>query len=471
MQQAQTLSWAIDVLKDMGYSPEVAMSEQIDNWWSWYDCSNAFYAKPKRDLHGAQHSIERMTLKPAKTVCNELSSLMIADNTYITTDDENLKAFIDDDLDGLVDDSEEIISKAFGIGTAALVPDFELDAAGQWKATMRGYDARSIIVLTSDKRVCTELAVVSRVKVERKSYDQLKVIAIDTETATYHIYVRLFDVDDKTKEFVSDTIVADFDTHSQIPPFALIKPAISNTYDDYTPLGVSVFDDGIDTMRYVDEAFTQSYWDVVLASKRVFLDESAVSRDKQTGEPLIGATVNQVLYETLGSGIGEGNQPVTVYSPQIRIDAYEKALNNALSLMSEKCGMGNSYFSWTYSEGLKTATEVVSNNAALMRNVRKHERVIGKAIEQAVRGAYAAILGTQGVGIIPDSFEVVPKVEVVWDDSTIVDTETERAVMKDDVSRGLAPAWQYTAKYYGVDEAEARQITGEAQAEAELEEL
>ena len=88
-----------------------------------------------------------------------------------------------------------------------------------------------------------------------------------------------------------------------------------------------------------------------------------------------------------------------------------------------------------------------------------------------MRGAYGVILGTQTAGIIPDSFEAVPKVEIAWDDSTIIDTETERSVMKDDIARGLAPAYLYTAKYYGVDEAEARRITGEAQAEAALGEL
>lgn len=471
MQQAQQMDWALDALRNMGYKPEVAMSEKISNWWSWYDCSNAFYAKPKNDINGAGPALVRMTLKPARMVCDEYASLLMADNTTVSTEDASLAAFIADDLDGLIENNAWLVSRAFALGSAAFIPDFELTAAGKWKATMRGYDARSLIILSSSERTCKGLAVVSRVDVEGTSYDQLKVIALDPETATYHIKVRLFDTKDKRKEFASEKVAADFDTHSQIPPFALITPAISNTYDDYTPLGVSVYDDGLDVISTVDLAFTMFHWELALTQARVFLDESAVRRDKGSGEPIIGDTINQVLYATLGSGIGEGNQPVTIYSPPIRTDSYEVALNDALSMLSFKCGMGNNYFSFTRAEGLKTATEVVSNNSNLMRNVKKHERLIGQAIEQAVRGAYGVILGTQTAGIIPDSFEAVPKVEIAWDDSTIIDTETERSVMKDDIARGLAPAYLYTAKYYGVDEAEARRITGEAQAEAALGEL
>ena len=44
------------------------------------------------------------------------------------------------------------------------------------------------------------------------------------------------------------------------------------------------------------------------------------------------------------------------------------------------------------------------------------------------------------------------------------DTATERAMMKDDISRGLAPAWLYPMRYYGMSEDDARALVGSQQA-------
>ena len=58
----------------------------------------------------------------------------------------------------------------------------------------------------------------------------------------------------------------------------------------------------------------------------------------------------------------------------------------------------------------------------------------------------------------------VPDVKVTWDDSIVEDTATERALMKDDISRGLAPAWLYPVRYYGMSEDDARALVGSQQA-------
>ena len=50
----------------------------------------------------------------------------------------------------------------------------------------------------------------------------------------------------------------------------------------------------------------------------------------------------------------------------------------ALALLSAKCGFGPNYFSYSRQQGLRTATEVSSDNSQLFRTVRKHEQVVGE---------------------------------------------------------------------------------------------
>ena len=44
----------------------------------------------------------------------------------------------------------------------------------------------------------------------------------------------------------------------------------------------------------------------------------------------------------------------------------------------------------------------------------------------------------------------------MWDDSAVEDTKAARDLMKDDIARGLCPAWMYPMRYYGMSEEDAR---------------
>jgi A118 family predicted phage portal protein len=120
--------------------------------------------------------------------------------------------------------------------------------------------------------------------------------------------------------------------------------------------------------------------------------------------------------------------------------------------MSFKCGFGPNYFSYSRQQGLRTATEVSSDNSQLFRNVRKHEQQVGKALKRLFAGAYASECALCGVA--PTSVDV----DITWDDSIVEDTATERAQMKDDIARNLAPAWLYPMRFYGMSEDEARAL-------------
>ncbi len=96
----------------------------------------------------------------------------------------------------------------------------------------------------------------------------------------------------------------------------------------------------------------------------------------------------------------------------------------------------------------------MTHNSQLFRNLRKHEQVIGESITRLFEGAYAAEQALNGHAVTG------AMVEATWDDSVVEDTGTERAMMKDDIARGLCPAWLYPMTYYGMDEASAKALVG-----------
>ena len=281
--------------------------------------------------------------------------------------------------------------------------------------------------------------------------------ALDPETGTFHIRTRLFETKGH-REASHESVEPDFDTRQPLPTFAVVRPSKANTRELYTPLGVSIYEDAVDAVRMVDEAFNQLFWQVRVSLPRVFLDEQGVRRDPKTGRADWAGSVDQVVFRPLQTATGA--MPVSVYNPSTHVSDMIEALNCALSTLGLKCGFGQQYWSFDLASGLKTATEVVSANSTLMRTIRRNEKLVGAALDDVARAAYATERARSGRPLAE-----VPHIRIDWDDSVMTDDKADRDMMKDDIARGLAPRWAYLARYYGMSEEEARAFTGEAPGE------
>lgn len=112
-------------------------------------------------------------------------------------------------------------------------------------------------------------------------------------------------------------------------------------------------------------------------------------------------------------------------------------------MLGDLCGFGITYFDFDGAGYVKTATEVSSDNSALMRNIRRHERVLEKAVVGICRAVLAA---SRSLGMnLPDEGDV----RVSFDDSIITDTAAEKQQDMAEVAAGLMLPDEYRAKWYG----------------------
>ena len=134
----------------------------------------------------------------------------------------------------------------------------------------------------------------------------------------------------------------------------------------------------------------------------------------------------------------------------LRTEAQSRALRLALQVLGDLCGLGLNYFDFDNVGYVKTATEVSSDNSALMRNIRKNENAMQGAICGVSRAllACARTLGHK----IPDEGDV----GVLFDDSIVQDTTAEKKQDMAEVAAGLMETWEYRAKWYGESEEVAR---------------
>lgn len=99
---------------------------------------------------------------------------------------------------------------------------------------------------------------------------------------------------------------------------------------------------------------------------------------------------------------------------------------------------------------MKTATEVISDNSALMRNIARHEHVL----EQSITGIARALLHiARGFGVdLPHEGDL----KVLFDDSIITDTFQEKKQDLAEVGVTMAVV-EFRQKWYGENKAASKE--------------
>lgn len=438
-------------IEQAGYRLYGGMDASIKAWYAWYTATNeSFYKVPYFTKKGTKQHRDRYSLRPAKRVCREYASLILTEDTRVSVEGSQANAWLQGYLGqiGFWPNGQNLVERAFALGTGGWFLDYDIreDARSSIIRPQR-YDARLIKPLTFDEEGITEAAVDTRVTAKGKPIERLTLYVIDN--GTYHVKTRLFR---EGKELAPESLgyIADFDTESPRKPFGIVRPAIDNAIADMCPYGMSVFADAIDSIKAVDLAFDSLFQEVELTGVKVFMDESLMDVRSEDGKVVpVAPTEDRTFRMVDGDG---ATKLIDVFSPQIRSEALKGALNVALSELGESCGFGQNYFALDKQGGMKTATEVVADNGALMRSVKKHENVVRTAIQDVV----SALLDGARIHCGVDIEEDFGTVDVAFDDSVITDTQTAKNTMLAEIAAGVVPKWKYMTEFYGMTEAQAK---------------
>lgn len=439
-------------IEDMGYAvPNDLMKPYIDDWMRLYRAEGTFWDYEDVDGHN-RYSMHRRTTRPFKRVCVEWSSLILGDSTEIGTDDEGCNEWLAQALPrmGFIRTGQALIQRTFAAGTGCWAVWFD-DGTG--KVMVRRYTAEMIVPLSWDDDGITEVALCSRVSVRGAQYDQVQLHLLGGDG--YRITNVWFD---KNGERVSvEGALETFDTHSTVPWFAVIKPAIDNDLVDMSPFGVSVYKDAVDALQSVDMAYDALMTEVDVGKLRLFVSDLMfeVAGSDEEGNPIRAIPFGKSDAQIYRQADMGNDKPIYEFAPTLRTDSQSKVYRIALQTMGDLCGFGLGYFDLDETGGLKTATEVSADNSQLMRNLKNHENIVQRAVEDIVR---ALIQAANRVGA---GLREPETVTMRFDDSIITDTAAEKAQDLSEVNAGIMQRWEYRVKWYGEDEATARKNAGD----------
>lgn len=188
--------------------------------------------------------------------------------------------------------------------------------------------------------------------------------------------------------------------------------------------------------------------EVDVSKMRVFLSDVLFDREK-TGDKAISIPFGKRDC-TVFRKVMSTEDTIQEFAPALRTTSQSEAFRIALQMLEDLCGFGLGYFDFDEFHGyVHTATEVSSDNSALMRNIRRHENALRSPISDIARAIMAVSRGL-GEGIPGEGC-----MRAQYDDSIIQDVVAEKEQDMREVGVTMA-AWEYRTKWYGEDEKTAK---------------
>ena len=210
--------------------------------------------------------------------------------------------------------------------------------------------------------------------------------------------------------------------------FQYIRPFGANYADDNSPLGMSIYAPALNTLHGIDIMFDSLQREFVLGKKRII---APVRLMKQVGG--IGNKLQRYfdaddeVYEALATDNPE-DLKIVDNSVGLRVQEHITGINGDLAILCSQIGFDPGTLSFDASKGLKTATEVISENSKTFGTVKAHENIIRDSLEQMVKAIFELAVhygltwqGKTIESLIAGGYEVA----VTFDDSIIEDKNAE----------------------------------------------
>lgn len=210
--------------------------------------------------------------------------------------------------------------------------------------------------------------------------------------------------------------------------FAYYRTAVANNIDDNSPLGISIYANALSTLKALDICYDSFIREFRLGKKRIIVPAQCIRTviDPQTGELRRYFDASDEAYEALATD-NPDSLKIQDNSVELRIDEHERAINAFLSILCLQVGFSAGTFTFDRAAGLKTATEVISENSKTYKTIKSHQlqikMAISKIIDAIVQIAILYDLQWNGYSIralAAKGWET----KVVFDDSILQDRQT-----------------------------------------------
>ena len=464
----------VDIINRLGYKTYrfdySIYSAYILSCYMWYRGYDPHFHTYKQFNGIKDIKLDKARLNMAKRVCEDLASLTVNDNMNFVIEDEEVRNYLlgNNEMTGILGENNfwslssklyEIVS-ALGTGAYEIVVEDLLKinntlvASENSKIKIITHNAMNIIPLSWDANgKITEVAFIDQYKVKEDTLVEMRLHILD-ENKNYKIVnrkLKVFGTNNDFKDVYLDdnSVLNEFHTGSNIPWFSVLKLPLVNNYYIASPMGASVYGNALDILKNIDDGFHMLSTEYRYGTKKIFYHKNLLERDKE-GNVQAPDDVNKSVFYYMGDDLGAGNSEDTnklirEFNPDLRIDDISKGIESSLNYLSVMVGLGNSYYKFT-AGGVKTATEVISENSSMYRNIHKNQL----EVEKCLLDLFKSLIYVHNY-IFKTNMNIDTNIKVLFDASIIEDKVAIRQRDLQEVQLGIMSKEEYRAKYYDGD--------------------
>lgn len=255
------------------------------------------------------------------------------------------------------------------------------------------------------------------------------------------------------KDLPPDIIVHGVDR----PLFAQLRMPLANTIDNTSRLPVSLYANSVDAIEELDRIYSEFLWEIHTGKRRKIIDSTALKPNVKANDgtrtlPSYDIATDEYITLDLFSGDTPGVKPFDDYTPEMRVEAYQKAIDIQLRLIEMQCGFSSGTFTFDVKTGKMTATQVISEDRTTYNTakaIQERGMLQGLCDLVYVMDVYATLYSLAPSGAVEPS--------VTFGDSIFEDTAVEFARRKQLVDSRLLKPEKFIAWYFGVSEEEAKE--------------
>lgn len=243
------------------------------------------------------------------------------------------------------------------------------------------------------------------------------------------------------------------------PLFAYFKMPFANTVDPGSSLGISVFGRAENMIRQADQLWNSINWEY--EAKEVALEVNAAMLRPSYGAD--GETYLSIpkgkerMFRAYEASKHGDDRFYEIFSPEIRHESYFAGYNKIIQRIEFQCGLAYGTIS-DPQEVDKTATEIKASKQRSHATVSDIQHALENALDDLVTSMDE--LATLYNMTPPGDFEV----SFTWDDSILVDAQTENTVQLQEVAAGILKPEIYLMRRYGLEsEDQAREMMPDAE--------
>lgn len=412
---------------------------------------------------------EPVPLNVVKFASNWMATLLYNEKCRINISDTNANEFIQALLlkSNFNSNFQKYLEPEYAIGGLAIRPYYSQEDEAikiSWCLPDRFFPLSSNSGEVSEAAFLTKTREVNGKKVYYYSLFEFH----EWKGNVYVISNELYKSDDSTqigKKVPLNTLVkyADLPEESHIeglsrPLFVYLQPAQMNNIDMDSPLGVGMCDNARQTISTIN-LLHDKFWQNIRRARSGIITAPEYTRVRQENGTLHLVPDEDDIFLPVPGGIND--EPFKEITIKINPDEFITAINFELRTFEAQTGFSAGTFGFDEASGLKTATEVVSEDS--MTYQTRNKQIV--VIEQALRDLVHSILElATAVGLYTG--ETNPDVTVDFDEGVFQDKGSQLDFYSKAFNSKLIPQTEAIKRTFNLTDKEAQAWVTQINAEA-----